>query len=394
IDAPGWWRYRRWPGRLFDVGVILALLLVGAVIVLTSTSEIPRLSITRLPLYVAVLVPLASLLARRRYPLVTIGVITGGVILAAAFQTPVEFEPLLMVATYVAASRFPWKTALGISAGMFILFIAATAIRGSLDPKTPVSLFVPMAGAYAVGVYVSMRVAYIDSLRARATQLERERELLAQQSVAEERVRIARELHDIVAHHLSIITVQAGALRAEVAPDSAPARTADVIARTGHQAMDEMRRMLGVLRLGGGEDTLGLAPQPGIAEIEQLVAQTRAAGVETTLRIDGERRMLPPAIEASAYRIVQEALTNVLRHAGPARCTVVLAFQSEFLEVSITDDGRGAAADNGEPTAPGHGLVGMRERVAMFGGDLFAGTVPGGGFAVRASLPFAAVPPR
>ena len=385
LDAPpGWWRFRQWPGRLFDFGVVLALLAVGAAIVVTTTGEIPRLSSAKAPVFVVLLIPLASLLLRRRRPLLTIGIIAVGMVAVALLRPPALIEPLVMVAVYIAASRLPWRLSLLISVALYALFVASAFLSGSFSASTPIQAFVPMAAAYAVGVYVGTRVAYIEALRSRAVQLERERELLAQQAVAEERVRIARELHDVVAHHLSLITVQAGALQAQVEAGSAPATTAGVIASTGHQAMDEMRRMLGVLRLGAPDESPDHEPQPGVADIERLVAQTRAAGVETTLRVEGERVPLPPGVELSAYRIVQEALTNVLRHAGPARCTVQISYGAGALELRVTDDGRGASA---APVSRGHGLVGMRERVALFGGDLFAGAVPGGGFAVRATLP-------
>lgn len=382
---PPWWRFRRWPGRLFDVGVVLALLALGAAIVITSTSAIPRFSAVRIPTYIVLMLSLASLLIRRRYPLLTIGIIAAGVLTEAIIRPAFVFEPLVMVAVYVAASRLPWRNALAIGVGLFVLFLVAGGlVDGSESPSKTVTALVALGAAFAVGVYVSTRTEYVNSLQARAEQLVRERELLAGQAVAEERVRIARELHDVVAHHLSLITIQAGALRAQVGEGSAAAATADVIASTGHQAMDEMRRMLGVLRLGAQDGAADHAPQPGLRDIEQLVKQTRAAGVPVALTVEGEARPLPPGVELSAYRIVQEALTNVLRHAGPAHCTVVMAYGVESLELRITDDGRGSDA---APSDVGHGLVGMRERVALFGGELYAGRVPDGGFAVRATLP-------
>lgn len=382
---PPWWRFRSWPGRLFDVGVVLALLALGAAIVITSTAAIPRFSAVRIPTYLVLMLSLASLLIRRRYPLVTIGIIAAGVLAEAIIRPAFVFEPLVMVAVYVAASRLPWRNALVISGGFFLLFIVAGGlVDGSESPSKTVTALVALGAAFAAGVYVSTRTDYVDSLHARAEQLVRERELLSEQAVAEERVRIARELHDVVAHHLSLITIQAGALRTQVAADSPAAETAGVIATTGHQAMDEMRRMLGVLRLGASEAGADHTPQPGLRDIEQLVKQTRAAGVTVALTVEGDARRLPPGVELSAYRIVQEALTNVLRHAGPAHCTVVVAYGIDRLELRITDDGRGS---NATPSEGGHGLVGMRERVALFGGELYAGGVPDGGFAVRATLP-------
>lgn len=382
---PPWWRFRSWPGRLFDAGVVLALLALGAAIVITTTNTIPRFSEVRIPTYAVLMLSLASLLIRRRYPLVTIGIIAAGALAESALRPAFVFEPLVMVAVYIAASRLPWRTALPISIGLFALFVVASGVvDGAASPSKTVSALVALGAAFAVGVYVNTRTAYVGSLHARAEQLVRERELLAGQAVAEERVRIARELHDVVAHHLSLITIQAGALRAEVDAESPAAHTADVIATTGHQAMDEMRRMLGVLRLGAPAGGADHAPQPGLRDIEQLVKQARAAGVTVTLTIDGDPRPLAPGVELSGYRIVQEALTNVLRHAGPAQCTVLVTYGLDSLELRVTDDGRGADA---APHSNGHGLVGMRECAALFGGEFYAGGVPGGGFAVRAMLP-------
>ena len=383
--APPWWRFRSWPGRLFDVGVVLALLALGAAIVITTTGAVPRFSEVRIPTYAVLMLSLASLLVRRRYPLVTIGIIAAGVLGESILRPAFVFEPLVMVAVYIAAARLHWRNALAVSLGLFALFVVAGGIvDGSASPSRIVSAVVAFGAAFAVGVYVNTRTAYVDSLQVRAEQLVRERELLAGQAVAEERVRIARELHDVVAHHLSLITIQAGALRAQVGEGSPAATAAGVIATTGHQAMDEMRRMLGVLRLGASEAGADHSPQPGLRDTEQLVKQTRAAGVTVAFTIEGEPRRLPPGVELNAYRIVQEALTNVLRHAGPAHCTVVVAYGVDRLELRVTDDGRGSDAT---PSNGGHGLVGMRERVALFGGDFYAGAVPGGGFAVRATLP-------
>ncbi len=156
------------------------------------------------------------------------------------------------------------------------------------------------------------------------------------------------------------------------------------MARTGREALGEMRHMLGVLRLEDGSDGGGRAPQPGVSDLGPLLEQTREAGLPVELRVEGAARPLSPGIDLSAYRIVQEALTNTLRHAGPTTARVLLRYRPDALEVRVSDSGRGAAA---EPSGGGHGLVGMRERVALFGGELTAGPVPGGGFAVRAVLP-------
>jgi signal transduction histidine kinase len=205
--------------------------------------------------------------------------------------------------------------------------------------------------------------------------------------VTAERTRIARELHDVVAHSVSVMVVQAGAARKVL--DKQPERASQAMASiesTGRQSLNELRRLLGMLRQADGEAT-GRAPQPSIEHVETLVAQTREAGLPVTLEIEGFPRTLAPGVDLSAYRIVQEALTNTMKHAGPAHAEVRLCYGGEFLEVIITDDGRGADGEHATGANGGHGLVGMQERVSLFGGELHAGNRAGGGFTVRATLP-------
>ena len=375
------------PGRLFDLGVVAALLVIGAVIAVSTTNEFPRLIPARIPYYLLVLVPLATLLARRRYPLVSFAVILVSLVLETLLHTVEAAVPLLLVGVYTIAYRVDWRISLPSAAGTLVLLISASAIaRGGGPPaQQAVSAMVTIAGAFLVGLYVRTRVSYIESLQLRTEQLDRERELLADRAVAEERVRIARELHDVVAHHLSLITVQAGALEVQLPPGDPARETAVSMARSGRKAMDEMRLMLGVLRLGAAAQP-ERTPQPGIVDIPQLVETARAGGLDVRLEYAGGSHHIPPGIDLSAYRIVQEALTNVLRHAGPAHCTVTVRCALDRLEVSITDDGKGGAAGE-SPSGIGHGLVGMRERVALFGGNLIAGRVPAGGYAVRATFP-------
>ena len=219
-------------------------------------------------------------------------------------------------------------------------------------------------------------------LQGRAAQLGRDREERARAAVAEERGRIARELHDVIAHSMSVIVVQAGAAEQILAHDPNRAREAlRTIRRAGNDALDEMRRLLGILRQDG--DELALAPQPSIARLEELLRQVRAGGLPVELVVDGQPRQLAPGVELAAYRIVQEALTNSRKHAGAAHAQVTVRYAPDALELDVVDDGR--AAGQGEGT--GHGLVGMRERTALYGGVLEAGARPEGGFAVHARLP-------
>ena len=251
---------------------------------------------------------------------------------------------------------------------------AAIAINGS--PKGGISFTV-------VTLAVMLLVRRVVGDRERRAQIaERERDLIAREAVVEERARIARELHDVIAHHVSMIVLQAGAERRVL--DGANASTRDVletVEQTGRSALTEMRRLLGMLR---GDETEPLAPQPGLIDVPVLVEQLREAGLPVELEVEGDHRELPVGIELSAYRIVQEALTNALKHARDARTLVRVCYGRDSLELEIVDDGAPAA----EPVERGgHGLVGMRERVALYGGSMEAGSRPTGGFAVRVLLP-------
>jgi signal transduction histidine kinase len=230
-------------------------------------------------------------------------------------------------------------------------------------------------------VVLLVRVVLGDRER-RAQLAERERDVAAREAVVAERARIARELHDVIAHHVSMIVLQAGAERHAL--DGAQAQTRDVlttIERTGRDALTEMRRLLGMLRDDGGDP---LTPQPGLRDLPQLVAQVRDAGLPVELAVEGEPRDLPVGLDLSAFRIVQEALTNALKHAGDATARVRVAYGDDTIELEVLDDGGGTAA---APHNGGHGLVGMRERVALYGGRLEAQRRETGGYVVRALLP-------
>jgi signal transduction histidine kinase len=221
------------------------------------------------------------------------------------------------------------------------------------------------------------------ALEAHAAALEREREEKVRIAAAEERARIARELHDVVAHSVSVMVVQVGAARGILDTEPETARDSLLSAeRSGRQALAEMRRMLGILRQRADGD--GLAPQPGLARVDGLLERARAAGLEVELRTEGDPRPLPPGLDLAAYRIVQEGLTNAVKHAGPASARVVVRYGPDRLDIEVRDDGRGPVERSGDP---GHGVVGMRERVALYGGTLDIGAAEGGGFAVRACLP-------
>ena len=211
---------------------------------------------------------------------------------------------------------------------------------------------------------------------------EREQAVLAEAAVMDERVRIARELHDVVAHGISVMVVQAvGGRAALAAPDHPSSGAFDAIEATGKQSLAEMRRLLGVLRTVDEASTL--APQPGLRELDALVDRARDGGLDVRLAVDGPRRALPAGVDLSAYRVLQEALTNAIKHAGPARVDVRVAYEPGGVAISIADDGPGAGDGHGH----GHGLTGMRERVELYGGEMRAGPRDGGGFEVRVRLP-------
>jgi signal transduction histidine kinase len=260
------------------------------------------------------------------------------------------------------------------AAAMALPAIAAVAISG--EPKGAVSFTV-------ITLVVMLLVRRVVSDRERRAQIaERERDLVVREAVVEERARIARELHDVIAHHVSMIVLQAGAERRVLeGKDASTREVLETVEQTGRSALTEMRRLLGMLRDDGNEP---LAPQPGLVDVATLVEQLREAGLAVELQVEGERRELPAGIELSGYRIVQEALTNALKHAGDARASVHVRYGPDSLELEIVDDGTEATRPI---TRGGHGLVGMRERVALYGGQIEAGRRPSGGFAVRVLLP-------
>jgi signal transduction histidine kinase len=323
----------------------------------------------------------AALLGRRRWPM---GVLAVNAIVVAAeglLGLRVVSAPTLLVALYTVCARRSRDEGLR-AAGIALLALLVQLVRQTESPLgNAVSAAVSVAAATGIGLYMGTRRQYVEALRERALQLGRERALLADSALAEERARIARELHDVIAHHVTLMVVQAGALRETLPADHAGRSMLDSLADTGRQALAEMRRVLDLLRVTDGGER---APQPSVEQIEGLVAQMRTAGLLVELTVDGTPRPVPIAVGVSAYRIVQEALTNVLKHAGTARADVLVRYRPDALELRVTDDGPGIAT---EPTVGGHGLIGMRERTALFGGSLLAGAAPGGGYRLQAVLP-------
>ncbi len=247
--------------------------------------------------------------------------------------------------------------------------------------------WIPALVMFLVRKLVRDRQLRADALAAQAALLERERELRAQEAVVEERARIARELHDLVAHNVSVMVVQAGAERHALPEGQESTREAlSSIEQSGRQALAEARRLLGMLRRGGEHEEL--EPQPSIDRIDFLVEQIERAGLQVELDVEGEPVPLPAGVDLCAYRVIQEGLTNALKHAGPARAQVLLRYTGGGLDVRVRDDGRGLAQPNGD--GAGHGLIGMRERVALYGGEIHAGPRGDGrGFEISAHIPLA-----
>ena len=268
------------------------------------------------------------------------------------------------------------------------IVIGGAAIIVYNDPEHAAGEFIFLPALFAIGWLAGFalreRAEQADAAEVRATQAERERDAASRIAVAEERARIARELHDIVAHAVSVMVLQVGAVRHRLPAALAPDREAlQDVERTGRTALTEMRRLLGAMRQDG--EQIELAPQPGLDRVQSLLDEVRRAGLPVELHIEGEPRPLPPAIDLSAYRIVQEGLTNALKHARAGQADVTVRYAPDEVQIVVRDDGAGRRTSND----PGYGLAGMRERVKIYGGEMSAGSENGGGFVLRTRLPLA-----
>jgi signal transduction histidine kinase len=299
---------------------------------------------------------------------------------------PSAFVLAWLVAPYSAAVYAARRVQLFIAgcAAVALVLLGLPVGHDWAQRGNAIELIVAGAGAWIAGVVVRSRRAAAHEVRQRAHRLEREREEHARQVAAQERLRIARELHDIVAHKLSIVVVQAQA--AQRVRDAAQARgLMATVEEIGRSALEEMRQLLGALRPPEEEPaTAPPQPQPGLAALDALLDQVRAAGLPVTLTLSGDSVRLPDAVDLTAYRIVQEALTNALKHAGPAHASIHLHYGRGRVDITVADDGQGMATS---VPGSGHGLTGMRERATLLGGALQAGPQPGGGFRVSVTLP-------
>jgi len=403
-DYPGsvewvyaWLRRHPW---LVD-GTLAVLLLAGAA----------NAYLGNLPVLPASLVLAGTVAVRRRFPvsayavalaIATVQVIVGiGPTFTNSPLQPTFADVGVLVLLYTVAAERPRRISLPGLATCVVLFLAVVARynpggnqqQHHLEFFLVTSLLYVLAptSAWVLGDSMGTRRAYSAALEERAVRAERERDTQAQIVAAAERARIARELHDVIAHNLSVMVVQAdgGAYAFDAAPERSRQALAE-IGRTGRQALSEMSSLLGVLRTD--PEVAPLAPAPAAAEIGQLVTQARELGMRVTQTVEGTARPLPGGLELSVYRIVQEALTNVRKHAGPeAAAEVTLRYGPDELLVRVADDGRGAAGlpryNAAAPDPGGHGLTGMRERAATYGGTVRAGPRPAGGFEVTAHLP-------
>jgi signal transduction histidine kinase len=370
----------------FDVLVVLAAVESSVEVAFRHDAvRAPRTTLwVAIPAIVALFV---TLLARRRAPFAAPAALW---IVAAALSFVdgrLVVFPAAVFAAGMAAAFFLGNLIDGFQARVgLVVVVAAAAVVASNDPTRSageyISLPVLFAIPWTLGLTLRARSGQAEAAEERATRAERERETTARIAVAEERARIARELHDIVAHSMSVMVLQVGAVRHGLPDKLADDKQAlEDVERTGRAALTEMRRLLGAMR--HETDDVDLTPQPGLAALELLLDEVRRTGLRVDLETEGEPALLPGALDLSAYRIVQEGLTNVLKHAHATRADVKIVHAPNELRIEVRDDGRGG------PPGPGlgHGLVGVGERVKIYGGEMGAEALNGGGFLLRARLP-------
>jgi signal transduction histidine kinase len=366
--------------RLLDVAM------AGALVALAEAEvALGRVGGARWAAALVALAYTAPLALRRRAPgAVLVWTIAMLALLVQLDSHGEQFSPVLalLVVSFTVGRELDAPRAWLLS-GLGIVFLCTVTLAGGGNTGDVVFGTLLYGGAWAFGQALRVRAHRLLDVTERADRVEREREARERQAVEQERARIARELHDIVSHSISLVTVKTQALRRRLEPaqqqEIEELREIEAVAR---QAMAELRRLFGALRDDGERPPL--EPQPGLGQLPALVEQARAAGAPVELRLEGEPTPLAPGVDLTAYRIVQEAITNVLKHARPAAATVSIRFLPDLLEIEVHDTGAAGTAVNG---TGGSGLIGMRERVALYGGDFTAGPSENGGFRVHATLP-------
>jgi signal transduction histidine kinase len=366
---------------VLDAALAGALAVLALAEVLTGQVSGPRAA--AVPLALLLTLPLA---VRRRFPLAVTAAVSASFLLnwAAGTGTYYYWAAIFaaLVLAYTAAAHLrPRLAALALS-----WLYAAVAVSSLRGPSSLLWGGILIGGAALAGFALRDRRRHVSQLAELAHQLEVARDENARAAVAGERARIARELHDVVAHSVSVMVVQAGAAEEVLGADPGRAREPlRSVQDTGRQALVELRRLLGVLRTD--DSAAALAPQPGLDQVGALAAQVREAGLAVELRVDGERDQMPAGVDLAAYRIVQEALTNVLKHATASHAVVRVGYRPDAIELEVLDDGHGPLGAVNGGAGTGQGLIGMRERASLYGGVVEARPRPEGGFAVRARLP-------
>jgi signal transduction histidine kinase len=377
---------------VFDAAIALALLAGTEVIIVASGTPSRTPPWLRGLLVAVIVVPLAW---RRRAPVVVWGISSAATAAAIAISSPGPgvLAPLVALCTVAARSgrvasmaagaiSLAGCAALGISGSRSSVVFDDSRIRGD----GVLVLAVLVAGCWLIGDNLRVRRAYVAELQAKAQRAEADQQAGQARAAARERARIARELHDVVVHHVSSIAVQAGAARIVADNDASAGEggpTWSGIETTARQALSELRQLLGVLR--NGQDVPARRPQPGLHDLEQLLEESRRAGLPVQASVDGCRVSLPASVSLAGYRIIQEALTNVRKHQGRAPTSVALRYRAHELEIEVSSKRAAVAPPRRE--GPGHGLAGMRERVTLLSGELDAGPRPDGGFLVTARIP-------
>jgi signal transduction histidine kinase len=372
----------------FDVLIVLAALESAAEIAIRhDAADAPTTPLWfAIPAIALVILPL---LWRRRFPFAapaTLWLLAASLSFVDGLLVPFTFSVTvagMAAALLLGHLRDDVQARLGLA-----IVIGGAAIIVYNDPEHAAGEFIFLPALFAIGWLAGFalreRAEQADAAEVRAAQAERERDAATRIAILEERARIARELHDIVAHSVSVMVLHVGAVRHRLPAALAPDREAlQDVERTGRTALTEMRQLLGAMRQDG--EGIELAPQPGLDRVQSLLAEVRRAGLPVELHIEGEPRPLPPAIDLSAYRIVQEGLTNALKHARAGHADVTVSYTPDEVRIVVRDDGDGASQNHD----PGYGLAGMRERVKIYGGEMSAGSENGGGFVLRTRLPLA-----